>query len=116
MHYRRVSIPFERRGSVVENERDEQIDLVGHDPAVLDVEPCSLTQAPLTPRRVLLARSIPVRRASSKLSLDRLLISVTRATVPMALPPAMRDPTIGRGSLQAPNGDGLRRYRAVTVA
>src|SRR5260221_516861 len=45
---------------------------------------CSLTQAEVTWRRVLLARAIPVCTASSKLFVERALISETFATEPAA--------------------------------
>lgn len=58
-----------------------QVHLVRGDLAVLDVARCSLTHALVTLRSVFVARATRRAMASSKLSGDVALISVTRATV-----------------------------------
>src|SRR5947207_10605071 len=73
---------------------------------------CSLTQAEVTFRSVLLARAIPACTASSKLFVDRALISETLATEPVAPPFALT--AIGpllvlKVSLQSPR-KGRRRH------
>ena len=49
-------------------------------PSAPTITSCSFTHALFTPRSVFVARAMPTYIASAKLSADRALISVTRAT------------------------------------